>query len=232
MGWRAILFDLDGTLLDTLEDLATSMNTVLTRMGCPDHPVERYRYFVGDGIEMLALRCLAGINADERMVQRCVEGMRQEYGQRWASATRPYDGVPEMLAELDAMGLKMVILSNKPHGMTRKVVEHFFPARFFVEVWGARPEYPKKPDPAGALALAGAVGCLPSEFLYLGDTDIDMKTALAAGMYPVGACWGFRPAEELSAAGARTLAANPRHVVELARRGRLHTADERKREKR
>ncbi len=214
----AALFDLDGTLLDTLADLGNCMNTALTRLGYPEHPLERYRYFVGDGMETLARRCLAEATDDEAVVARLVAEMRREYGRRWALATRPYDGVPGMLTELAAMGLRLAVLSNKPHDFTGRVVTHFFPDHRFEVVWGARPEFAKKPDPAGALALAAAMDLAPAAFVYLGDTNTDMQTARAAGMLPVGACWGFRDAAELSASGARYLVWHPTEVVDLVRK--------------
>ncbi len=211
----AVIFDLDGTLLDTLADLGNCMNSVLARLGYPTHPLDRYRRFVGDGIEVLARRCLAGAAADETAVARVVEEMRGEYGRRWAESTRPYDGIAELLAALRQRGLALAVLSNKPHPFTVRMVEHFFPRGLFAAVWGARPEYPRKPDPAAALALAALMAAAPGEVLYLGDTDTDMRTAAAAGMMPVGVAWGFRPREELLAAGARRVVAAPAGVLDL-----------------
>ncbi|NLG84752.1 MAG: HAD family hydrolase [Firmicutes bacterium] len=216
MSFRAVLFDLDGTLLDTLEDLADSMNAVLCRMGFPAHPVESYRYFVGDGMEILVRRALPeGKRGDEETVRACVEAMRAEYGRRWAEKTRPYEGIPTLLEVLRASGILLAILSNKPEEFTRLAVAHFFPNRPFAAVRGLLPGGPRKPDPAGALAIAAELDLPSSSFVYLGDTGTDMETAMAAGMYPVGALWGFRTAEELLAHGAKKLITKPTGLLDL-----------------
>ena len=209
MTYRAVLFDLDGTLLDTLEDLADSMNAVLARLGFPPRDAAEYKYIVGDGVLTMALRALPEGHRDEPTVARCVEFMRQEYGQRWAVKTRPYAGVAELLAELAARGIPLGVLSNKPDDFTKLCVGKLLPQGRFGAVLGVSPSRPKKPDPAGALEVAGCLGVPPDEFVYLGDTNTDMQTAVAAGMLPVGALWGFRAAEELLASGARILLAKP-----------------------
>ncbi len=215
MAVAAVIFDLDGTLLDTLADLGGCMNRVLDRLGYPTHPLDRYRRFVGDGIEVLARRCLAGVTEEEAAVSQVVEAMRREYGQRWAESTQPYEGVPELLRDLAARRLPLAVLSNKPHDFTVRMVDHFFPQQPFFAVWGARPQYPRKPSPKAALALAAAMRVAPGDVLYLGDTDTDMRTAVAARMFPVGVAWGFRPASELVAAGARRVVGSPTGVLDL-----------------
>jgi phosphoglycolate phosphatase len=216
MKHTAILFDLDGTLLDTLEDLADSMNAALTTLGLPAHPLSAYRYFVGDGVRNLAFRAIPeSERTDESLVEKVVKTMRAEYGRRWHDKTRPYDGIPELLASARGRGLKLAILSNKPHPATQEVVAWFFPDGRFEAVLGARPGVPIKPDAGAALGVAESLDVPAGEFLYLGDTDTDMQTAVAAGMYPVGVLWGFREADELTSAGARVLAKHPRDVVDL-----------------
>ena len=216
MPFRAVLFDLVGTLLDTLEDLADSMNAVLCRMGFPVHPVESYRYFVGDGQEFLVRRALPEEKrGDEGTVRACVAEMREEYGRRWAAKTRPYEGIPELLETLAARSVKTAVLSNKPDDFTKIVVARFLPRWTFGAVRGLLPGGPRKPDPAGALAIAAELGLPPSDFVYLGDTATDIMTAVAAGMYPVGALWGFRTAGELFSAGAERLAARPEELLAL-----------------
>jgi phosphoglycolate phosphatase len=214
MKYRAVLFDLDGTLLDTLRDLADSMNRVLAGMGYPIHDTKKYQYFVGDGMEMLAHSALPPGTSNETTAQ-CVSFMKEEYGKHWADKTHPYKGIPELLESLVGRDVKMTILSNKPDDLTRVVVNKLLPQWRFKAVVGARAGIPKKPDPTMALEIANNLNILPSEFLYLGDTDTDMKTANAAGMYSVGALWGFRTADELTKAGAKTLIKNPMELMKL-----------------
>ncbi len=215
MNYKAVLFDLDGTLLDSLEDLADSMNAVLRRNGHPEHPLEAYRYFVGDGVEALARRVLPEGHRDEAAIAACIEQMREEYKDRWDKKTRPYPGIPELLDALTERAVKLGVLSNKPDATTRTMVAALLPRWSFDDVVGARPEVPRKPDPAGALEIARRLAVAPAEFLYLGDTDTDMKTAVAAGMFPVGALWGFRDAEELTASGAKVLIEKPTDLLGL-----------------
>lgn len=210
------MLDLDGTLLDTLEDLADSMNSTLVRFGFPVHEVQKYRYFVGDGMENTVIRCLPdSAKNDPPLISRCLEVMRQTYRSNWNVKSRPYPGIPELLDALTARGLKMAVLSNKSQEMTQKAVEGLLPAWRFDAVIGERPSIPRKPDPSSALEIANRLGVEPAAFLYLGDTGTDMKTANGAGMYAVGALWGFRDAEELLANGAKKLIAKPAELLEL-----------------
>ena len=215
MRCKAVLFDLDGTLLDTLDDLADSMNQVLADMGYPQHRTGDYRYFVGDGMEMLVSRSLPPGARKGHLVARGLAAVETEYGRRWSRKTRPYDGVPAMLDELQARETPMAILSNKPEDFTRLTVSTLLKGWSFDAVCGARPGVPRKPDPAAALEIAARLGAKPSECLYLGDTATDMKTACRAGMYAVGALWGFREAAELEAAGARVLVEEPADFTEI-----------------
>ena len=213
MKFKAVIFDLDGTLLNTLEDLADSMNCVLERNRLPEHNLAAYRYFVGDGIEMLVRRALPFEVASENDFQRFVREMKSEYASRWLLKTRPYPGVPEMLAAFAAAGIAMAVLSNKPDDASNEIVKSLLPNIDFRIVLGATPERPKKPDPSAALEIASRLGISPEDFLFMGDTSIDMQTACAAGMFPVGALWGFRPAEELIASGAKVLAAEAQNFI-------------------
>ncbi len=213
--YPGIIFDLDGTLLDTIEDLADSMNQVLTDLGFPTHTLGAYKYFVGEGVEALIRRALPGNQLHEELLDQCLGALREEYSRRWKNKTRPYDGIPELLDQLSGMGFRMAILSNKQDYFTRIMVASLLPRWRFDPVFGARPSVPKKPDPAGALEIAEALQIAPDCFIYLGDTGIDMKTACAAGMVPVGVLWGFRPADELRAQGARWLIEKPGDLVSL-----------------
>ena len=213
--FRAIIFDLDGTLLDTLEDLADAMNAVLDRESFPRHPVDAYRYFVGDGVEMLVRRALGQEDAEAALVGRCMEAMEEEYARRWDARTRPYPGIPELLNALEERAFPKAIFSNKPDPFTQLTVERLLAGWRFAPVRGARPDFPRKPDPAGALAIATHWRIDPAEILYLGDTNTDMQTARTANMFAVGATWGFRPRAELEASGARHIVDHPLELLEL-----------------
>ena len=184
-------------------------------MGFPAHPIESYRRFVGDGAGCLARRALPEDHQDDETVERCRDAIAAEYTKCWADNTKPYPGVPEMLAELQERGIPMAVLSNKPHDATRTVVEGYFPDCHFNIVRGALPSVPIKPDPASAIQIAEELDILPGRFVYLGDTDTDMRTAVAAGMFAAGALWGFRDAEELVATGAEALVKTPQEVLNL-----------------
>ena len=204
--YKAVLFDLDGTLTDTLSDIAEAMNRALRLHGLPEWNVEDYRYLVGNGARVLASRCV-------RERQDMAESIRRTY-QAWYEThnlvdTRPYDGVPQMLSALAEKGIKLAVFSNKPDADTKRVVRHFFPDVPFEVVRGQMEGVPVKPDPAGALMIAREMGLPPGDFLYLGDTNVDMQCAIAAGMHPVGALWGFRTEEELRQSGAEYLIAHP-----------------------
>ena len=210
---RGILFDMDGTLLDTLEDLADSANHSLARFGLPVHPVEAYRYFVGDGIENLARRVLPEDRRDPQTVGEVAEAVSREYAERWADKTRPYPGIPELLDALSAQKVPMAILSNKPHAFTLAIAEHYFRRWTFAAVFGARDTHPRKPDPSAALEISAAFGLRPAQVLYAGDTNTDMQTARNAGMFPVGVLWGFRDRQELLTSGALSLASRPADLL-------------------
>lgn len=211
--YRAVLFDLDGTLLDTLQDLADSANSALRSLGLPIHPVDSYRTFVGDGVDILVRRVLPEERRDSNTVGSLKAAFREEYSRRWKDATRPYPGVPELLDALSGRGVILTVLSNKPHAATQAVAGHFFSRWPFAVFWGQRESHPRKPDPAAALEICRAVGVEPGEMLYVGDTNTDMQTARRAGMFAVGALWGFRSREELLASGAQALVSHPAELL-------------------
>lgn len=215
MNFQAVIFDLDGTLLDTLEDLARAGNRVLEAEGLPVHPVDHYRYFVGDGLQTLIKRILPKDKRSEDHVNRLISAFRADYGQNWKVTTRLYDGVDLMLDGLNKRQLKLNVLSNKPQDFTDVCVQKFLGGWTFQYVIGQRAGCPKKPDPAGALEIARLLCIEPSEILYLGDTATDMKTARAAGMLPVGVLWGFRSEEELIENGAEHLIHQPDELLHL-----------------
>jgi phosphoglycolate phosphatase len=213
---RLVIFDLDGTLVNSLGDLADAMNAVLASLGYPEHPHEPYRRFVGDGIVMLVRRALPSEAAvDDNLVETSVALMRAEYARRQTDTTRPYPGIPELLAELAKRNRLTAVLSNKPDGPTRELVTALLAPHRFDAVLGARPEAPLKPDPTTALGLADALGVEPKRTVFVGDTSIDMTTARAAGMTAVGVTWGFRDAEELRAAGSHHIIGRPADLLEV-----------------
>ena len=213
---KAAIFDLDGTLTNTLNDIATAMNRSLRLHGLAEFQVDEYRYLVGDGAKVLACRAV-------RDRQDLAESVRREYQAYYQDhtldTTQPYPGIPELLKALTERGIQVCVLSNKPHADTCGVVRHFFPEIPFAQIRGQVEGVPVKPDPTGALLIARALSLPPDAFVYLGDTNVDMRTARNAGMHPVGVTWGFRPAEELTQAGAEHLIGNPlellRFVTEL-----------------
>ena len=149
MNVRAVLFDLDGTLLDTLEDIARSANEVLQGLGLPPHPIDAYRRFIGDGVGNLFQRAFPTGVEDAGLVERCVEGFRETYGRGWNVASRPYDGIPELLDGIVSRGLGMAVLSNKPDVFTRQCVDEYLARWPFRAVFGDREGVPRKPDPGG-----------------------------------------------------------------------------------
>jgi len=212
---KAILFDLDGTLLDTLADLADSMNSVLRALGHPPHPTDDYRYFIGDGLTNLVRRALPERNRNADEVAAAEQRMRRQYAVHWADSTRPYPGIPELLAELKQRRLPLAVFSNKPHDATQRCVRRFFEDGLFDPVLGAREGVPRKPDPTVPLEIAEQLRVPRAEFLYLGDTGTDMTTACAAGMFPVGVLWGFRTEQELRENGAQTVIGQPDGLLKL-----------------
>lgn len=214
MTYNAVLFDLDGTLLDTLDDLADSMNNALAKRNLPVHPTEAYKVFVGDGVEMLVRRSL-GDACREALVPVVLAEMKAQYAKLWDNKTKPYDGIHQMLTSLAQKGLKLAVLSNKPDNFTKLCVERFLGDFEFDIVQGVSENCPPKPDPTGAVMVAGSLDTPPPQFAYLGDTDTDMKTANAAGMFPIGITWGFRSSEELLANGAKALVNHPSELLEI-----------------
>ena len=217
MSQKAVVFDLDGTLADTLEDLAASANHALHQLGVPTHPTAAFRQYVGDGVVVLARRVLPPGRDD--LVEPAIEGFRRHYAEHWSDRTRPYEGVPELLDGLAARGIPMAVLSNKPDDFTREMVAAFFGRWDFRAVVGHRRDCPPKPDPAGATAVARALAVPPADCLYVGDTHTDMRTAVAAGMVPIGVSWGFRDREELVAHGARVVIDTPTDLLRLVDEG-------------
>lgn len=215
MKFRAVLFDLDGTLADTLADLANATNHAVATLGCPTHPLAEYRYFVGDGARQLCARALPSDR--QHLADDALRLMRAHYDAHCFDETRLYPGIPELVAALHRRGLKLAVLSNKPDVFTKKMIEHYFCPSPFDVVRGQIANIPLKPDPIAALQIAKELGVPPIQWLYLGDTNTDMRTACAVGMYAVGVLWGFRERAELVESGAQSIIAMPEDVLQLLR---------------
>lgn len=212
---RAVILDLDGTLLDTLVDIADSANAVLASLNHPTYSNDSYRQFVGEGVRVLFERALPEDARNSETIEKCAARFREEYSVRWNAYTKPYDGIPELLAELTKRYVKLAVLSNKPDEFTKRCVSQYFPTISFLAVLGQRNEMAKKPAPDAAIWIASQSGLPPEQFVFLGDTSVDMRTAISAGMLPVGVTWGFRASEELLAAGAKKLIRHPLEFLPL-----------------
>lgn len=209
----AYLFDLDGTLIDSLADIAESINRMLDHRGYPRCDVEIFKQMVGDGMEKLVERALPPAARDTATITACVEEYRAHYDTLWNHATQPYAGIVEMLATLKARGVKLGVISNKAHRFTVPMTEHFFGKDLFDHILGQRAEVPRKPDPAGAIEMAQVLGVPLSECAYVGDSGIDMAFARNSGMTAIGVHWGFRSEAELREHGAHRLISSPAELL-------------------
>ena len=214
MKYKAVFFDLDGTLLDTLADIANSMNGVLAKAGYPTHPVDAYKYFIGEGLEALVRKTLPKEDATPANIAKHFAEMKDVYHDHWKDTSRPYEGIVELLGELKKMNLPVCVLSNKAHEFTSIMIQELIPDYKFAIVNGSFPDKPKKPDPTLALSMVEKLGVKPEEVFYIGDTDTDMQTANNAGFYAVGALWGFRLEDELVSNGARILIKHPMDALQ------------------
>ncbi len=225
---KGVIFDLDGTLLNTLDDLAAAGNHVMKLNGRDEYPVEAYKLMVGNGIPNLVRRFLAGTNANmdpqveakafaalpDELFEKALAEFMTFYGMHSEDQTAPYEGIVEMLAHLQEAEVKLAVVSNKADGPAKQLVMKYFGPVFTV-VLGARPEVPIKPDPASTLEAVQLLGLTASEVLYVGDSNVDMITANNAGLESCGVLWGFRDEKELRAAGARYLAATVAELEKL-----------------
>lgn len=213
MPFAAVLFDLDGTLLDTLDDIADAANAVLASQGMPTYPAAAYKLFVGEGVKRLLEKALPADHRSPEAIARCAGLFNEEYSRRWSAKTRPYDGILPLLSSLREKQWPLAVLSNKPQAFTEQCVEHYFPAGTFTCVLGQREGVPPKPDAAGAIDIAHRLSLPPQKIAYLGDSSIDMQTAVAAGMFPIGALWGFRSREELLAHKAEAVIGRSEELI-------------------
>lgn len=194
---KIAIFDLDGTLLNTIADLAASTNYALKQLGHPVHPVEAYPFMVGNGITKLLERALPEDCRTEEQIQEIRQIFLQHYDVHNADLSRPYPGIPELLATLQQQGVKLAVASNKYQSATRKLIAHFFPEISFDVVFGQREGVPVKPDPTVVYDILKLTGVAAADVLYVGDSGVDMSTAVHAGVEGCGVTWGFRPRAEL-----------------------------------
>jgi phosphoglycolate phosphatase len=210
--FQAVIFDLDGTLADSLRDLGEAMNRALSDARLPTHSLEAYRHFVGEGVDVMVARAAAP-EARPEVLKGIIDGYRRHYGLIDHSHTQPYEGIPALLDALTAARVPMAVLSNKRDDFTKLLVHQRFSRWRFVEVRGEREGVPRKPDPTAAFEVALALNVLPANICFVGDTAVDMKTAVNAGMQRVGCLWGFRDRDELLGAGAQRVIASPLELL-------------------
>lgn len=205
--FKAVIFDLDGTLVNSLRDIATLMNRVLNEFGYPSHPKDSYKTFVGDGADILVSRVLPKDKLDMKdQILKVYLPLLATHGSDHAAL---YPGVAKLLDYLNYKSIPIAILSNKPHDSVKLVVDKILNKWRFANILGDQPGLAKKPNPQGALAISNALHIPPSSIMLVGDSDLDMITAINADMYPVGVTWGFRTKEELLNAGAKLLVDKP-----------------------
>lgn len=212
--YKLAIFDLDGTLLDTLNDLANACNYALNEMGFPIHKVEEYKNFVGGGRYKLIDKILPDENKCEEIINKTMSLFDNYYEAHMIDLTKPYDGIYEMIEELISKNVEIAVVSNKPHEFTVDVVKKFFNGKFKV-VYGHRPEFPTKPNPESVLQVINELKVEKEDCVYIGDSDVDIKTASNASIASIGVSWGFRGRKELQAAGADFVVDSPKELKNI-----------------
>ena len=210
---KTVIFDLDGTLLDSIEDIASSMNKVLESLQLPTHKIEDYKHFVGGGVDILVENALN--NQSKEIKDEVIKRFKIEYDGKLHSKTLPYDGIYELLDELKKLDINLAVLSNKPHEFTVSYVNHFFKNYNFKEIHGQKKDVPKKPDPKAALDIVKCLDSSCENTYFIGDTKIDMQTAKSANMTAIGVLWGFRDEDELLEHGATFVVKHPLDILEI-----------------
>lgn len=216
MSKQLAIFDLDGTLLDTIADLANATNQALAKCGYPTHPTEAYYRFVGNGINKLFARALPEEARTEENVQRIRTLFIPYYNEHNADDSHPYPGIVELLTQLQSQGIQLTVASNKYQQATAKLVGHFFPNIRFAAVYGQREGVPIKPDPTIVNDILSETGISRTHTLYIGDSGVDMQTARNASVESVGVTWGFRDEEELRNNGATHIIHHAKDILKLA----------------
>lgn len=207
---KLVIFDLDGTLLNTIADLALSTNYALNKLGYPTHEVEAYNFMVGNGINKLFERALPEGEKTEENVLRVRKEFVPFYDMHNADKSRPYPGIPELLSHLQDAGIQVAVASNKYQAATQKLIAHYFPTIKFTAVFGQRDGVNVKPDPTIVFDILKIANIEKNDVLYVGDSGVDMQTAANAGVTACGVTWGFRPRAELEEF-------NPAYIVDSAK---------------
>lgn len=211
--FRYVFFDLDGTLLNTIDDLAAAGNYALCQQGFEPYPVERYKYFVGNGIPKLIERILPEGSSDE-LKQRTHDLFAEYYGAHSEDMTRPYEGIPELIGELYEAGIMTAVITNKDHIFAGELIRRYFGGKV-TAVYGSVPGIPHKPNPQIVNRAVSELGAAKAEILYVGDSGVDMQTAKNAGLVSAGVLWGFRKEDELKENGAVYICDRPEKIAEL-----------------
>lgn len=211
---KIAVFDLDGTLVDSLTDLAQSVNKGLKKAGCMEQPVENYKRYVGNGREVMVRLAMGEKSKDERLLKIAMDTFNTEYAIHCNDNTKGYDGCDKMLEILSENGIKTAVLSNKPNEFVGDIVAKVYPNHTFTEAWGQKAEYKRKPDKEALIAMLDMHGIKPDECIYIGDSDVDVLTAQNAGVRMAGVEWGFRGKEELMATGAPFVASTAEELLE------------------
>lgn len=214
--YKAIIFDLDGTLANTLESIAYSCNECLEQVGLKPRPVEEYKAFTGDGTEALIRKALSA-SGDQHgkhyeMVFKLYTAI---FEKNCTYRVTPYEGIAEMLVKLKESGMQLAVLTNKKHERAITVVEHLFGKNVFKQIIGQSDNFPVKPNPAGAIYIAEQFGCTPEQCIFVGDTEIDIETGKNAGMYTVGVLWGFREKEIIEAYNPHAMIEKPSEIISI-----------------
>lgn len=216
MRYKAVIFDLDGTLLNTLDDIADTVNDILSSKNIRPFQTEDYKYFVGEGLVSLFQKVTDG-KCDDQQIKEYCELFNEAYSKSWNRKTCLYLGIGDMLDRLKELNLVIGVLSNKPHQFTKQYVDNFFKPYDIYPCFGQREGVPKKPDPTGLYEIAELLEIEPQEIIYVGDSSIDMLTGKASGAFTIGVSWGFRTVRELKMHGADAIIDKPMELIEYAR---------------
>lgn len=213
---KLLIFDLDGTLLNTLDDIADAANHILEKHHFPTHPVDAYRYFVGNGMPTLVKRILPEDQREGEIYDTCLKEFLAYYAQHMYDKTHVYADMTAVLERVQAKGIKIAVATNKVHHAVAPLMERFFPTIRFDVLMGQREGVPVKPDPQIVHDILSAVGCTAEETLYFGDTSVDMQTAHNAGLRAVGVLWGYRLRAELEQENAEYIIHSPKEIEKLS----------------